>query len=76
MSVVSNVREVIDLSELRRMQKPKLTGSKITLRIDLDPEEFFQLRELKDRMRCRNWREFIKKILEKREILASDIVAF
>ena len=68
--------EVIDMREVRKQQKNKLSGSRITLRVDLDPETFFQLSEVKIRMRCKTWEEFIKKILEKREILESDVVAF
>jgi len=70
------MRDVINRRELFRRRRPRLSGDKIDLRVTLPKDEFFQLRELKERMKCRNWYEFFKKILEKKEILESDIVAF
>jgi len=50
--------------------------SKVTLRVDIDEDTYFKLKMLMAKMRCTTWEEFIKKILEKREILESDVVAF
>jgi len=50
--------------------------NRVTLRVVLDEDTYFKLKMLMAKMRCATWEEFIKKILEKREILESDVVAF
>ena len=70
------MEQKLDMREIRRIHRPKLSGKRSILRVELDTEVLFQLRVLKGKMRCKNWEEFIKKILEKEEILTSDDVAY
>jgi hypothetical protein len=71
------MEEKLDLKEAKKKQRPKLSGKTSTLKIDLDTETLLRLRQLKAKMYCKNWQEFIQKILEKEKYLVSDdVIAF
>jgi len=47
---------------------------KVQLRMALDEDLFFQLEELKAKMRCRSWEEFVRRVVDKGYLLTKDII--
>lgn len=70
------MKESINMREVRKQRKGKYKRSTITIRVEVDREVFFKLESLKARMKATTWREFFDKILEKEDILASDMISY